>query len=385
MNESTPEQRPCEVCGDPIRADNAEGICSKTPECHRLRMKKRRERYAQPFEQQYCKLCGDPLTRKNRTGYCGSRTKKPECYKAAKRERRKNKTLETYRVTIKAGDTFGQWTALEDYSPGSKTILVRCECGTERHVRTGALVSGASAGCGCSRNGPDPSHEIYLTAGSIHGRLTVLEDITYNNQRVPCQCECGRPTDVIATSVKLGLTKSCGCLSRERSTTHGFYGHPFYQLWNGIIDRCTKPDAQGYHNYGGRGITVCAGWRDPWMFAEDIYREIGPRPEGVSKRGYALYSLDRAKNDQGYWCGRCAECASKGQPFNVRWSDRKVQVQNQRKVSTLTQDVLRLTKERDAAIQERDALAVRVAELEALLGVRKHEMPAAPLEPDSLF
>ena len=44
----------------------------------------------------------------------------------------------------------------------------------------------------------------------------------------------------------------------------------------------------------------------------------------------------------------------------MQWADRSHQVRNQRKVSVLTQEVLRLT-------GERDALAARVAELEAEL------------------
>lgn len=360
MSDAMPEQRLCEGCGGQIRPDNKEGFCSRTPECHRRRMEKKREMCALPFEQQHCKLCGDPLSRRNRTGYCGSRDTKPECYNAGRRALRKDKTLETYRTTIAAGDRFGRWTAIENHAPGSKAILVRCNCGIERRVRTASLISGTSQGCGCNRGGPNPFHEVYLTAGSVYGRLTVLADVAYNNERVPCRCECGKETTIIATSVKLGLTRSCGCLSRERATTHGFYGHPFYQLWNGIIDRCTKPGTQGYRNYGGRGITVCAGWLNPWAFAEDLYREIGPRPEGVGEKGYALYSLDRKDNDGGYWCGRCDECLSLGRPFNVQWGDRAQQVQNQRKVSTLTEDVLRLTR-------ENDALLARVAELEALL------------------
>lgn len=378
MNDATPTPRTCENCGNPIRPDNSEGFCSRTPECHRLRMRKKRDMHAQPFERQYCKHCGDPLGRKNRTGYCGNRRTKPECYNAGRRASRKSGALEAYRVTIKADDTFGMWTALEDHEPGSKTVPVRCECGTERRVRTSALITGASQGCGCTRHSPDPLHETYLTAGSTYGRLTVLADIAYNNQHVPCRCACGNPTSVIATSVKLGLTKSCGCLSRERSTTHGFYGHPFYALWNGIIDRCTKPEAQGYRNYGGRGITVCAGWLDPWAFAEDLYREIGPRPDGVGEKGYALYSLDRKDNDGGYWCGRCAECADMGRSFNVQWSTRSEQILNQRKVSTLTQDVLRLTK-------ERDALAAELAALKASLPPQRPGTFAPAPEMDALF
>lgn len=360
MSDTTPEPRTCEACGKPIRPDNKEGICSRTPQCHRLRMRKKREINARPVEKQYCKICGDPLRSMNRTGICNSK-KKRECRLAARRELARSKDTQEYRVPIKAGDKFGRWTALEDYAVGSKSVLVRCECGNVRRVRGPSLTSGGSQGCGCTRSGPDPFHETYLTAGSVFGRLTVLEDISYNNQRVPCRCECGKETTVIATSVKLGLTKSCGCLSRERATTHGFYGHPFYALWNGIIDRCTDPKVKGYHNYGGRGITICEGWLNPWAFAEDLYREIGPRPEGVGEKGYALYSLDRKDNDGGYWCGRCAECIASGRPFNVQWSTRSEQLRNQRKISVLTQDVLRLTRERDAAIMERDALAAQLA------------------------
>ncbi len=346
MDDATSAPRRCEVCGQPIRPDNKEGVCSRTPECQRLRMKRHREAVQPPAEQRICKICGGTLTRRNRTGICGS-SDKPECRNAAKRQIRKDKNWEAYSLVIKAGDTFGRWTALEDYSRENRAILVRCECGTEKRVRGSVLNAGTSQSCGqCVRGVPDPSHEPYLTAGSVYGRLTVLEGVTYNNERVRCRCECGNETTVIATSVKLGLTKSCRCLQQETRTKHGFTGHPFYQLWNGIIDRCTNPKAQGWHNYGGRGITVCERWMDPWAFAEDIYREIGPRPEGVGKKGYALYSLDRIDNDLGY------------EPGNVQWGDRAQQVRNQRKVADLTQDVLRLTRERDAAL-------ARVAELEA--------------------
>ena len=346
MDDATSAPRRCEVCDQPIRPDNKEGVCSRTPECHRLRMKRHREAVRSPAEQRVCKICGRPLTRRNHSGICGSN---PECKNAARRQIRKDKNWEAYSLVIKAGDTFGRWTVLEDYSRENRAILVRCECGTEKRVRGSVLNGGFSQSCGhCVRSGPDPSHEPYLTAGSVYGRLTVLDGVTYNNERVRCRCECGAETTIIATSVKLGLTKSCGCLQQEIRTKHGFYGHPFYGLWNSILDRCTDPKHPAYHNYGGRGITICDRWRDdPWAFAEDIYREIGPRPEGVDKRGRSLYSLDRWPDNDGNY-----------EPGNVRWATSAEQIQNQRKVSTLTREVLRLTR-------ERDALAARVAELEA--------------------
>lgn len=136
-----------------------------------------------------------------------------------------------------------------------------------------------------------------------------------------CICECGVEKEVNAQGLKNGSIRSCGCLARERrSKLGGFSKHPLYALWDGIIGRCTNPKDVSYYNYGGRGITVCERWLDPWAFAEDIERKIGPRPEGVSASGRALYSLDRIDNDGGYWCGHCAECMSQGRPLNVQWS-----------------------------------------------------------------
>ena len=37
-------------------------------------------------------------------------------------------------IMIKAGDAFGRWVTLEDYTRGNRRILVRCKCGTVRRV-----------------------------------------------------------------------------------------------------------------------------------------------------------------------------------------------------------------------------------------------------------
>ena len=33
-----------------------------------------------------------------------------------------------------------------------------------------------------------------------------------------------------------------------------------YRVFNAMIERCSKPNAKNYHNYGGRGIKVCDEW-----------------------------------------------------------------------------------------------------------------------------
>lgn len=322
MNDRTPERPRCEVCGRPLQRNNQFGICSnKTPECRQARDRKMREPHPQP-----------------------------------------------HRITIKPGDTFGLWTALEEYALDNRDILCRCACGVERHVTGGVLVNGRTRSCGnCTKRRPRPRKEPYMTAGSIFGRLTVPEDVAYAHDYVRCRCECGVEVRIKAASVRTGRTRSCGCLHRELMTKHGLSGHPLYQIWKGILARCVNPNGQSYEGYGARGVTICGRWRDDVAaFIADVEREIGPRPEGKGKSGRALYELDRTDNDGSY------------EPGNIRWSTRSVQMQNRRKVPKLTRDVLRLT-------SERDFLAARLAEVEAALASRRRKLPAPVPDSDVLF
>lgn len=355
MDDGTSGPRRCEVCGDPIRPSNKTGICSGRgkPECARARDRERQSRRPprspairqapRPVtEVRHCEVCGDALRCDNQIGICCSR-KRPDCIKARKQRIRKMTPVPPV-VIVKAGDTFGRWTALEDYTPANRHVLARCQCGTVKRIRGSYLARGGTQSCGCSRSGPRKSHPPYLTAGAVFGRLTVLEDVAYMLDPAPCRCECGKGAVPRAGNIKNGITRSCGCLSRERQATQGGLSrHPLYGIWNSMIDRCTNPKVKGYHNYGGRGIKVCDRWLDLRVFIEDVEREIGPRPEGVRESGRVLYSFDRKDNDGNY------------EPGNVCWSTSAEQVRNQRKVVRLT--------------RERDALAAELAALKASLGL----------------
>src|SRR5688572_24935807 len=91
--------------------------------------------------------------------------------------------------------------------------------------------------------------------------------------------------------VKHGM-KRRGC----RNTT--------YDRWVLMRQRCNNPLANGFDNYGGRGITVCARWG---LFA-NFLADMGEAPEGCS--------LDRIDNDGNY------------EPSNCRWAERRVQMMN---------------------------------------------------------
>ena len=55
--------------------------------------------------------------------------------------------------------------------------------------------------------------------GTKHNRLTVLSWASTSRGRgmVLCRCDCGAEKVIEARRVRKGLTKSCGCLSREMS------------------------------------------------------------------------------------------------------------------------------------------------------------------------
>jgi hypothetical protein len=59
--------------------------------------------------------------------------------------------------------------------------------------------------------------------------------------------------------------------------------------------RCFNSRDKNYADYGGRGITVSAEWRESFGA---FYRDMGAKPS-------VAHSLDRVDNEQGYSPGNC--------------------------------------------------------------------------------
>jgi hypothetical protein len=81
--------------------------------------------------------------------------------------------------------------------------------------------------------------------------------------------------------------------------------------------RCTYPYVNGYHNYGGRGITVCERWES----FENFLADMGERPEGRT--------LDRNDVNLGYEPGNCRWATLKEQSRNTR-TTRWIEYQGER-------------------------------------------------------
>lgn len=174
-------------------------------------------------------------------------------------------------------------------------------------------------------------------SGHVSGRLTAISLVTTPGKRPGaywnCECQCGTKIVVFGASLRRGTTKSCGCLLREHMASlgkshrkHGKSGTKSYRTWAGIITRCHNPNCDEYHNYGGRGIAVCQGWR---LSSSKFFLDMGEPPT-------EKHSIDRIENDRGYDCGHCEDCRSRNATQNCRWSTPQEQSRNRRNSRIVT-------------------------------------------------
>jgi len=169
----------------------------------------------------------------------------------------------------------------------------------------------------------------FYPANSKFHRLTLLDFVGVKNRRriAKVKCECGKLRRVKFHFLISGHSKSCGCLRRDKARKqinrnrpaisptlkHGGTRNPklipLYGVYRRMLARCLNPNADGYRNWGGRGIRVSRRWRGSNGFSRWL-RDLGPRPEG--------YWLERVDNDGPYSRENC------------RWETPKAQRANQR-------------------------------------------------------
>lgn len=150
--------------------------------------------------------------------------------------------------------------------------------------------------------------------GKKFGRLTVFSISPHKpGTRVKwmCRCDCGRDVTVAAHSLKSGLTASCGCLQKDRTsavnTTHGATGSMEYSVWCNMRQRCRNQNNPRFKDYGGRKLTVCKRWENFQLFLEDMGRCPSPN-----------HTIERIKNSTGYSLKNCKWIPRANQADNRR-------------------------------------------------------------------
>ena len=133
-----------------------------------------------------------------------------------------------------------------------------------------------------------------------------------------CRClgkngdDCGKEVIVEGNVLRSGHTQSCGCLQRERSTTHGCTHEPWYPTYAGMMTRCGHFGGAPECNlrlYRDRGILVCIEWqKSPRAFGDWLLAH-GWR-KGLQ--------IDRIDNSKGYSPENCRVVTCKENINNKR-------------------------------------------------------------------
>lgn len=161
--------------------------------------------------------------------------------------------------------------------------------------------------------------------GKVFGQITVISPSNKkdNKSRAKmwlCKCSCGNEKIIFGSQLRSGAVRSCGCGMKKTQfdKVHGLIHTLEYKRWAGMKSRCkSKP------TYVKKGIKVCPQWENNF---EQFFADMGKCP---SKK----HTIERTKNDEGYFKENCIWATQKVQNRNYS-QNRVVELNGEKKCVT---------------------------------------------------
>ena len=77
--------------------------------------------------------------------------------------------------------------------------------------------------------------------------------------------ECNNVYKRAVNRAKISSALCQSCSNTRAATKHGGCKDPLYTVWQDIKSRCYNPNNVSYHNYGGKGVTMCDEWKNNYL------------------------------------------------------------------------------------------------------------------------
>lgn len=170
--------------------------------------------------------------------------------------------------------------------------------------------------------------------GQRFGRWTVIKYAGYKNGVMwRCKCDCGSEKDIRSDHLRYGKSTSCGCFKAEvtakengkKIEKHGMWNTRLYHIWQRMKQRCSPScPKHEIHNYYNKGIRVCSEWEHSF----DVFMKW------ALENGYSeSLSIDRIDGTKNYEPGNCRWATAKEQTNN-RWNTYMITYNGQTKALT---------------------------------------------------